>query len=100
MERMQAIGHGKSKEISSADAIAIARAAKPVPVERPVALETEGIALGDAAQVTPVDYALDPVKGELVTASADEIVIRRTDSRAGEVQVHFPRFGFALAKAA
>jgi glutathione S-transferase len=100
MERMQAIGHGKAKEISSADAIAVARAAKPEPVEHPVALETEGLALGAAVQVTPVDYALDPVKGELVTASADEIVIRRNDPRAGTVQVHFPRFGFALAKAA
>ena len=48
----------------------------------------------------PVDYALDPVKGELVSASADEIVIRRSDPRAGTVQVHFPRFGYALAKAA
>lgn len=100
MERMQEIGHGKPKTISSGDAIAVARAAKPEPVAHPVALETDGIALGDAAQVTPVDYALDPVKGELVTASADEIVIRRNDPRAGTVQVHFPRFGFALAKAA
>lgn len=99
MERVQEIGHGRHQDLSSAKALEIARGSKPAPVERPVALETEGIALGDAAQVTPVDYALDPVKGELVTASADEIVIRRSDPRAGTVQVHFPRFGYALAKA-
>jgi glutathione S-transferase len=100
MERMLEIGHGKHQEISSAKAIEIARASKPAPVERPVALETEALALGDAAQVTPADYALDPVKGALVSASADEIVIRRSDPRAGTVQVHFPRFGYTLAKAA
>ena len=48
----------------------------------------------------PVDSGLDPVRGELLSASADEIVLRRTDPRAGTVQVHFPRFGFQLTKAA
>ena len=46
----------------------------------------------------PVDTGLDPDTGELVTASADRIVIRRTDPRAGNVQVHFPRFGFQINK--
>jgi hypothetical protein len=48
----------------------------------------------------PVDSGLDPVRGELVNASADEIVIRRSDPRAGTVHVHFPRFGFQLLKPA
>jgi hypothetical protein len=33
-----------------------------------------------------------------MTASADEIVIRRTDPSAGTVHVHFPRFGYQLNK--
>jgi hypothetical protein len=69
-------------------------------VKNPVALETNGIALGDQASVMPVDTGLDPVTGELVTASADRIVIRRTDPRAGTVQVHFPRLGYQLNKPA
>jgi hypothetical protein len=48
----------------------------------------------------PVDTGLDPVVGELVTASADEIVVRRSDPRAGTVQVHFPRLGFQINKPA
>jgi len=40
--------------------------------------------------------ASDPVKGVLLTASADEIVVRCTDPRAGSVQVRFPCFGFEL----
>jgi glutathione S-transferase len=98
MERMTAIGHGKSAEISSAEAIGIASSSRPEPVANPVALETNGIALGAQAAVMPVDTGLDPVVGELLTASAEEIVIRRTDPRAGTVHVHFPRFGYQINK--
>lgn len=99
MERMSAIGHGKSSEISSGDAIRIANTSMPEPVKDPVALETNGIALGAQAAVMPIDTGLDPVIGELLNASANEFVIRRTDPRAGTVHVHFPRFGFQLNKA-
>jgi len=98
MERMTAFGHGKSTEISSADALQIAKGGTPEPVKNPVALETNGIALGAQAAVMPIDTGLDPVVGELMQASADEFVIRRTDPRAGTVQVHFPRFGYQINK--
>lgn len=100
MERMTAIGHGKSAEITSGEAIRIANSSKPEAVKNPVALETNGIALGAQASVMPIDTGLDPVVGELLQASADEIVMRRTDPRAGTVHVHFPRFGFQLNKPA
>ena len=100
MERMTAIGHGKSVEITSGDGIQIARSSKPEAVRNPVALETNGIALGAQAAVMPIDTGLDPVVGELLQASADEIVVRRADPRAGTVQVHFPRLGFQINKPA
>jgi len=100
IERIAAIGHGKSTEISSGDALQIARSSTPEAVKGAVALETGGIALGERAQVMPVDSGLDPVTGELLSASAGEIVLRRSDPRAGTVHVHFPRFGFQLTKAA
>jgi glutathione S-transferase len=100
MERMTAIGHGKSTEISSGEAIRIASSSKPEAVRDPVALETGDLALGAQAAVMPVDTGLDPVVGELLTASAHEIVVRRTDPRAGTVHVHFPRFGFQINKPA
>ena len=37
-------------------------------------------------------------KPDVVALTADEIVIRRTDPRAGTVHVHFPRFGYQLNK--
>jgi len=100
MERMTAFGHGKSTEITSGDAIQIAKASAADAVKNPVALETNGIALGAQASVMPIDTGLDPVVGELMTASADEIVVRRSDARAGTVQVHFPRLGYQINKPA
>lgn len=46
-----------------------------------------------------VDYALDPVRGELRNASTAEIAVRRSAPRADTVDVHFPRMGFLLKEA-
>jgi len=100
IERMAAFGNGKSEEITSSKALEIAKKAEPAAIAKPQALETDGIALGDLVQVMPVDYALDPVKGELLDCSAERISVRRTDPRAGTVAVHFPRFGYQLQRAA
>ena len=99
-ERMAGIGHGKFNEISSGDAIQLAKSSKPEAVMDAIALETGGIDLGAQAVAMPVDSGLDPVAGELLHASTSEIVIRRTDPRAGTVHVHFPRFGYQLNKPA
>ncbi|KPK05336.1 MAG: glutathione S-transferase [Betaproteobacteria bacterium SG8_39] len=99
MARMQAIGHGKSTTLSSSQALEISKAAKPAPIKGAQAYETDGAALGDTVEVMPVDYALDPVRGELLNATTDEIAVRRSDPRAGTVVVHFPRMGFQLQKA-
>lgn len=99
MERMAAFGHGKPAELTSAKALEIARKARPAAIDGPQAIETDGIALGDLVQVMPVDYALDPVHGELLHCSADEIAVRRSDARAASVVVHFPRFGYQLQRA-
>ena len=34
--------------------------------------------------------------GTLVGLSSNEVIIRRTDDRAGTVHVHFPRAGFQI----
>lgn len=97
--RMAAIGNGQSTEISADRALEIAKSAKPEMIAKPEAVETDGITLGELVNVMPVDYALDPVKGELLTCSATEIAVRRSEPRAGTVVVHFPRFGYQLARA-
>ena len=98
IERVAQFGHGSPTDIPSATAIEMAKAATPKPLGYGIATELVGMKLGDTVEVVPVDYAFDPVKGQLLTASADKIVVRRSDPRAGEVQVHFPRMGFELRK--
>ena len=98
-DRMMALGHGTSEQISSGDAIAVAQAATPI-VDESIFIDLHGIALGEQVTITPTDYAFDPVAGTLVLASATELALRRLDERAGEVVVHFPRIGFQLKKIA
>ncbi len=96
--RMAAFGHGKFEEIPADAALAIGRDAKPMAVPRAAPVLPDGVKLGDQVGVTPTDYGLIPVKGELVVASAREFAVRRHDEQAGEVVVHFPRVGFTIAK--
>lgn len=99
IQRMAALaGQVKPAQITADKAIEIANGSTPEPIARPAAVETGGIALGETVNVMPVDTALVPVAGELLTCTTEEIAVRRTDPRAGTVVVHFPRFGFQLAR--
>jgi glutathione S-transferase len=91
-ERIAAFGHGESTELSSLDAIALARGSTTF---APCAVAPNaGIAAGAQVGVMPADYAHDEVAGTLVGFDGDEVVVERHDSRAGTVHVHFPRIGF------
>ncbi len=94
-ERMAAFGHGQRSEMSAEDAIAVAAAATPLPCEVEAGL---GFAAGEPVTVTPLDYACDPVTGELVGLTGSRVTLRRQDPRAGAVHVHFPRIAFAIRK--
>jgi glutathione S-transferase len=49
--------------------------------------------------VTPSDYGMDPVAGELESEDTNEWVVKRVDARAGTVYVHFPRAGYQIENA-
>lgn len=55
--------------------------------------------LGGQVSVAPDDTGRDPVAGELVALSIDEIAVRRHDPLVGNVTVHFPRAGFVVSRA-
>ena len=97
-DRMAALGHGPSTQLSSEEALAIAREHKAEDVSGRPFVDLHGIALGQEVTVFPSDYGIDPVQGTLVLADANELAVHRTDDRAGEVVVHFPRLGFQLKK--
>ncbi len=94
LDRVLAMGHGRPTPMSSADALAVAQTATS---HAPCAVQAGlGFAAGQAVTVTPTDYGQDPVAGTLLGMSAQEVVLRRTDERAGTLHVHFPRAGFQI----
>ena len=97
MQRMAAFGHGDPTTISGDAAVEIALNSQPAVT--PVTSETSEpqFAVGDDVEVLPIDYGFQPTRGALLLASMDELVVRRTDPRAGDVAVHFPRLGFRVA---
>ena len=94
LDRVLALGHGKPERMSSEQALALSAGTK---AHAPCAVAPGlGFEAGQAVTVTPTDYGQDPVAGTLVGLSNDEVVVSRTDERAGTVHVHFPRAGFQI----
>src|SRR5262249_40915745 len=98
MERMEALGEGQRTEMSPSEALAIARESRPAAPAGVDPGEPNGLRAGGRVAVTPDDYGFAPVAGKLVTATPQEVAVRRTDAAVGEVVVHFPRVGFRVTK--
>jgi len=96
MARIAAFGHGTPTPLDSAAAVDIARNTQPTTEAFVDTGELTGRKLGDRIRVFPEAYGRDPVEGDLVYADAHEIALRRTDARAGDVVVHFPREGYIV----
>ena len=94
-ERMKTFGSGTRSDLTAADALAIAKAATPA-ATKVDADDPSGLKPGQKVSVTPDDTGRVPVSGTLVGLAADRISIARSDERAGDVVVHFPRAGFII----
>jgi glutathione S-transferase len=95
-ERVAALGHGKREELSSREALTLAAHASAY---APAAVEAgQGFEAGAPVTVAATDYATDLVSGTLVGLTNDEVVLERSDPRAGTVHVHFPRIGYQIKK--
>jgi hypothetical protein len=99
-QRMRAIGHGTGVEMSSADALKLARDSTPQTAVMSDALDPNGRKAGDLVDVTPDDYGKVPVRGRIVASSAQTIAIARHEEVAGDIVVHFPRAGFLVTPVA
>jgi len=95
-ERVKAIGHGRCTPMERKEALEIARTSRTETTPTVDAGEPNGRKPGDRVLVMADDYGRDPIAGELVRSSAQEIAIRRSDPQVGEVVVHFPRAGFLV----
>lgn len=91
LQRMQDIGHGRHKEISSESATSIAAENKPAAIPDNDNVEPRLV------RIQPYDYALNPVAGELVGENSRSWTLKRTVSEeVGEVNVHLPKLGFSI----
>ena len=101
LKRMHAIGHGRSAQIDSAQAIDAAAQAQPGlhgqgPLQALDFYDEHGIALGSSVTIMAESFGREPTAGELVAATRTHYSLRRSDDRAGTVHVHFPRIGYVL----
>lgn len=95
-ERIAALGHGTSVEMTSEEAFNIAKQAEPIEpkyIENKTKNEWQ---IGQRLQVTPDDMGRVPVEGEFIAANDYEIVLRLSDEKAGNINIHFPRAGFDI----
>ncbi len=99
MQRVAAIGHGTPQPLSSAEAIEIARKGEFAKLGSKASQAPGPCPVGTSVTVAPTDYGIDPVAGELVAEYVNEWVVKRTDTRAGTVHVHFPRVGYQINSA-
>jgi glutathione S-transferase len=95
-QRMKAIGSGKPAEMTGAEALEVAKAATPEPGKVDDA-DPSGLKAGQKISITPDDTGKVPVTGTLVGLTNERISIIRSDERAGDVTVHFPRAGFIVS---
>ncbi len=94
--RVLSVGHGSFTELSSGEAVEVARNATPADLPANAFRDPNGFAPGQAVAIAAVDYGVDPVEGELVYGDAETLVLRREDERAGTLHVHFPRNGYRI----
>lgn len=94
--RIAALGEGEPTDLAAEAAVEIARASRENQPFDGAAIELRKTRIGQRVTVTPTDYGANPVEGVLVHASLYETVIQRTDDRAGEVFVHFPRADYKV----
>ncbi|NWN65314.1 glutathione S-transferase family protein, partial [Pseudomonas allii] len=96
LDRVLGFGHGTSAQMSAEQALDVSRNATPAALPEELFEDLNGFKAGQQVTVSATDYGTDPVAGELLFAGREELILRRTDERAGTVHVHFPRIGFRI----
>jgi glutathione S-transferase len=95
--RMEAIGHGTASELTSVEALTVARNSETVCEAYVDPNDPQGLVTGQKVFITPDSDGGDPdVTGFVRYADHQTIAIMREDPQTGEVCVHFPRVGYRV----
>lgn len=85
-------------ELSSKDALAIAKRPGPRLIAATTDYEEQGLRAGERIAICADDYAKDLVEGALVHADDQEIILQRSDPEVETIHIHFPRAGYLVRK--
>ena len=97
-ERIAGFGSGKVTPLGAEEALAIAKAARPVDVAGGCSADS-GLHAGQRIAIVPDDYGREETVGAVVRANDEEVVVLREDAEVGEVAVHYPRAGYVFRPA-
>jgi len=98
-QRVAALGEGRRMDCTAAEAFAAAREAQPMSGEVDPK-DAQGLRAGMTVEVAPDDTQRGAVRGEVDSATVNEIAVRRRHPKCGEVIVHFPRLGYRVTRLA
>ena len=98
MRRIARMGHGRRQALTAHDALEVALHAEPAAVEVADYDAPEGVQIGDAVIVTPMNER-SPAAGTLAYLDAERVTLRTHHDRVGDVCIHFPRLGYRLRHA-
>ena len=96
LARVLGFGHGAPSDMTSEEALNVARDATPAALPDEAFEDPNGFKVGQQVVIAATDYGVDPVSGKLMFAGSEELIVRREDERSGVVHVHVPRFGFRI----
>ena len=99
MDRIAALGHGVCRDMPANEALDIAKASEPRDPGIPADEDPSGLRTGQDVVVQADDRGRDPIRGILVAADAQEVVVMHRNDRVGAVHIHFPRAGFDVQPA-
>ena len=98
LERMKSFGHGSFSPLQAHEALQVSSSSQPAPLPDDPFQDEHGIALGSQVTIAASQFGLEPTEGQLLAATRTRYTLRRSDARAGTVNVHFPRIGFTMKK--
>ncbi|MBX2836238.1 MAG: glutathione S-transferase family protein [Gammaproteobacteria bacterium] len=97
-EYMQAIGHGQPSEMSSAEALELAKSTIPEAPGTSESNDAQGIKPGMSVSVAALgDSGESPVTGTVRCVTLQSITLDIRNELCGDVAVHFPRVGYRVS---
>lgn len=91
MERIDAIGHGHRREMTSREALEHALKNHPEPIDA-----SYRVAETVRVSVRSEDARSNAVEGDLALRAPNHIAVRREEPRVGSIAIHFPRLGYTV----